>query len=98
MNAYQLVTACALGSAVNAIRELRAVDAGRGEHGEMAAIVAERTDDLPHLRTLLADLSVHPLDSFESRITTVLAGIAARRDDDWQEIAAKVDRLLTAHG
>ena len=39
-----------------------------------------------------------PLDSFESRITTVLAGIAARRGDDWQDIVTKVDRLLTAHG
>jgi AcrR family transcriptional regulator len=98
MNAYQLVTACALGSAVNAIRELRAAEAGRGERGEMAAVLAERTDDLPHLRALLADLTVRPLDSFESRVTTVLAGIAARRGDDWQEIAARVDRLLTAHG
>ena len=99
MNAYQLVTACALGSAVNAIRERRAADVGRPEHGELADIVAgRRPEELPHLRRLLAEISVQPLDSFESRVTTVLAGIAARRGDDWQEVAAKVDRLLTAHG
>ena len=39
-----------------------------------------------------------PLESFESRMTTVLAGIAARRGEDWSAIATKVDRLLTAHG
>jgi len=54
--------------------------------------------DLPHLRALLAEAAVTPLDSFEARINTVLAGIAARRGEDWSAIATKVDRLLTAHG
>jgi AcrR family transcriptional regulator len=97
--AYQVVTNCALGSAINAIREQRAVAAGRAEAGAFTVLLDERdADDLPHLRALLADIRVTPLDSFESRITTVLAGIAARRGDDWTDIVAKVDRLLTAHG
>ena len=66
---------------------------------EYLRLLADREpDDLPHLRALLAEAAVTPLDSFETRITTVLAGIAARRGDDWAEIATKVDRLLTAHG
>jgi hypothetical protein len=96
MNAYQLVTACALGSAVHAIRELRAAEAGRPEQLGLEQVLT--TQDLPHLRSLLAEIGVQPLDSFEARITTVLAGIAARRGDDWQDIATKVDRLLTARG
>jgi hypothetical protein len=97
--AYQAVTSCALGSAVNAIREKRAVDTGRPDAKAFAAVVAHRPDDeLPHLRALLAEISVRPLDTFEARITTVLAGIAARRGDDWQDVTARIDRLLTAHG
>ena len=97
--AYQLVTSCALGSAVHAIRERRAVAAGRPAVEEFQRVLAERDPAaLPHLRPLLAEAAITPLESFESRITTVLAGIAARRGDDWAAVAHKVDRLLTAHG
>jgi AcrR family transcriptional regulator len=97
--AYQGVTSCALGSAVNAIREQRAVAAGRPEAVAFQKLLDDRSDeDLPHLRALLAEIRLTPLDSFEARVTTVLAGIAVRRGDDWQEIVTKVDRLLTAHG
>lgn len=97
--AYQLVTSCALGSAVHAIRERRAVAAGHPAIEEFERILADRDPaSLPHLRALLAEAAVTPLESFESRITTVLAGIAARRGDDWSAITQKVDRLLTAHG
>jgi AcrR family transcriptional regulator len=99
MNAYQLVTACALGSAVHAIRELRAADAGRPESAAMVEVLDRRgPDELPHVRALLAAIEDEPLDSFEDRIATVLAGIAARRGEDWQDIAARVDRLPTARG
>jgi AcrR family transcriptional regulator len=98
-SAYQLVTSCALGSAIHAIREQRAVASGRPEAKTIAWLLEDRpAEDLPHLRALLAEIAVTPLDSFETRMTTVLAGIAARRGDDWQDVAAKVDRLLTAHG
>ncbi len=94
-----MVTSCALGSAVNAIREQRAVAAGRPEAVAFQKLLDDRShDDLPHLRALLAEIRLTPLDSFEARVTTVLAGIAVRRGDDWQEIVTKVDRLLTAHG
>ncbi len=98
-DAYQLVSSCALGSAVHAIREQRAVAAGHPAVAEYERVLAVREPaDLPHLRALLAEAAVTPLQSFESRITTVLAGIAARRGDDWSAITQKVDRLLTAHG
>ena len=97
--AYQLVSGCALGSAVQAIREQRAAAAGRPAAKEYRRVLAEREPgDLPHLRALLTEAAVTPLESFESRMTTVLAGIAARRGDDWSVIATQLDRLLNAHG
>lgn len=89
MNAYQLVTACALGSAVHAIREAGAADP---EHRQMARVA----ESLPHVQALLAQIAVEPLDTFEARITTVLAGIAVRRGDDWPAIVAEVEPLLPA--
>lgn len=98
-SSYQLLSACAIGSAVQAIRAQRAAAAGRPAATEYGRVLAERgPEDLPHLRALLAEAAVTPRDSFEARMTTVLAGIAARRGDDWSEITTKVDRLLTAHG
>jgi AcrR family transcriptional regulator len=98
-SAYQLVSACAIGSAVQAIRARRSADAGQPVAVEYGRVLAERDPgDLPHLRALLAEAAVTPLESFESRMTTVLAGIAARRGEDWSAIVTKVDRLLTAHG
>jgi AcrR family transcriptional regulator len=97
-SAYQLVSSCALGSAVHAIREQRA--AGRGEPAARVyrqVLAGRAPDELPHLRALLDEAAAHPLDSFESRMTTVLAGIAVRRGDDWSAIADRVDRVLTAH-
>ena len=72
--------------------------AGRRRRSTSASWPTASPDDLPHLRALLAEAAVTPLDSFETRITTVLAGIAARRGEDWSAIVTKVDRLLTAHG
>ena len=96
-SAYQLVTSCALGSAVHAIREQRAVAVGRPEATAIRDVLAARDPgDLPHLRALLDGIAASPLDSFETRIVTVLAGIAVRRGDDWTDIAARVDRLLAA--
>jgi AcrR family transcriptional regulator len=98
-SAYQLVSACALGSAVQAIRAKRAAAAGRPVADVYGRVLADRDPgELPHLRALLAEAAVTPLESFESRVTTVLAGIAARRGEDWSVIVTKVDRLLTAHG
>lgn len=97
--AYGLVSSCALGAAVHDIREQRASAAGHPAVKEYHRVLQQRDpDELPHLRVLLAEAAVAPLESFESRITTVLAGIAARRGDDWAAIAHNVDRLLTAHG
>jgi AcrR family transcriptional regulator len=96
--AYQLVANCALGSAVNAIREQRALAAGHPAAEQYREVLAARTDDeLPHLRALMAEAAVHPIDTFESRITTALVGIAGTRGDDPHDIATRVARVLTAH-
>ena len=84
---------------MQAIRERRAAAAGRPAAKEFDRVLAERDpDDAPPPARPAGRGRRHPLDSFETRITTVLAGIAARRGEDWSAIAPKVDRLLTAHG
>jgi AcrR family transcriptional regulator len=89
MNAYQLVTSCALGSAVNAIREKQAAAQGRRDADRYEEVLADRAPDaLPHIRALLAEIAEAPLDSFETRVTTVIAGIAAQRGDDWPAVLA----------
>ncbi len=96
--AYLLVANCALGSAVNAIREQRAAAAGDPTVDQYRRVLAQRPDDeLPHLRALVAEAAHHPVDSFETRITTALMGIATRRGEDGTEVAARVERVLTAH-
>ena len=96
--AYQLVSSCALGSAVITIREQRAAAAGRPAVEEYWRVLGERgADALPHLRTLLAEATIGPLDSFEVPMTTVLAGIAARRGEDWVPLAQRLEHLHAAH-
>jgi AcrR family transcriptional regulator len=70
--AYHLVSWCAVGAAVAAIRER-----GQAARGEP---LFEVRDDLPHLRALVADSADRPLASFEERIEIVLDGIAARHE------------------
>jgi AcrR family transcriptional regulator len=88
--AYQLVSSCAIGSAIHAIREQRAAAAGRQEVDAYRRLVAERGETaLPNLRDLLAEVATGRLDDFEERIRTVLAGIATRRGDDWSKIQSQ---------
>jgi hypothetical protein len=68
--AYHLVSWCAVGAAVAAIRER-----GQAARGEP---LFETRDDLPHLGALVTETAERPLASFEERIDVVLDGIAAR--------------------
>jgi AcrR family transcriptional regulator len=89
--AYQLVSSCAIGSAVHAIREARAASEGRQEVDAYRRLLRERGEEsLPHLAQLLADLDTIRIDDFEGRMQTVLAGIAARRGDDWPDVLARL--------
>jgi AcrR family transcriptional regulator len=90
--AYELVSACALGTAVSTLRAEQATEAGTALRDVQAALQAlDERDDLPHVRALLTATSRGDHPTFRSQVATVLAGIAARRGDDWREIAALVD-------
>jgi hypothetical protein len=93
-SAYELVTACALGSAILATREQNAARAGRPVMAEHLRVLAQRgPGELPHLRMLLAEAATHVEEAFLSRITTVLIGIAIRHGEPWEPIARRVGRL-----
>ena len=78
MRAYDLVSECALGAAVTRLRQ----DAHPLEHD----LDALHGKDLPYLR--LAARSGPVPAPFPEQISTVLAGIAVRRGEDWTEISA----------
>jgi AcrR family transcriptional regulator len=87
LQAYDLVSECALGAAILQIRDQRARQENRPWDLELRQILARGDRDLPHLDALLAEsgsLSPHP---FPEQISTVLAGIALRRGESWDAIA-----------
>ena len=90
--AYELISQCALGTAVSTLRSEQASESGTAlrDVGASLAALAER-DDLPHVRALLESTQRGEHPSFRSQIATVLAGIAARRGDDPHEIASLVE-------
>jgi len=88
VDAYELVSDCALGCAVGEIRQAQAARAGRPVAAEYLRILAMRPDDeLPHLRSLVAAKQGHTAD-LTARVLTVLAGIAVRRGEAWEPILA----------
>jgi AcrR family transcriptional regulator len=88
VDAYEIVSDCALGSAVGEIREAEAARSGRPVAAEYLRVLAtEPPDALPHLRALVAAKPDVPTD-FTARILTVLAGIAVRRGEPWEPIVA----------
>jgi AcrR family transcriptional regulator len=97
LSAYQLVSSCALGAAVNAIREQAAAREGRPQLAEYHRVLAQRgPDELTHLRVLVAELATNPPapppEPFRSEIITVLAGIAVKRGDDWKKVSKLLDQ------
>jgi len=91
--AFELVSSLVVGSAVRAIQEERAGDAGRAVAAEHHRVLADQgSDQLEHLRRLLADPS--PRTPFAAHLTTVLVGVAVGRGED----AAVIRELLAAAG
>jgi AcrR family transcriptional regulator len=89
--AYDLVSSYAVGSAVIAIRERRAASEGRPFDVEYERVLSKRApDELPHLRALVRSMTGRR-GSFEEAITTVLAGIAARRGESWEAVRSALD-------
>ena len=90
--AYEVVTACALGSAVVAARERALIESGRSLRDAHAAVVAGRPDhELPHLEALIAELPRARRRSFQDRVDTTLRGIASERGIDWASVQTALD-------
>jgi AcrR family transcriptional regulator len=86
VDAYDLVSECALGAAVSEIRFGEAARSGRPVLAEYHRVLAtEPPDAFPHLRTLVSSLDGRP-GSFVDHVVTVLVGIAIRRGEDWRSI------------
>lgn len=90
--AYELVTMCALGSAVSVIREQEAEAAGRSlrvVHTDVLA--AHAVGELPYMRQLLDEIEHQGRRSFSEQITTVICGIATERGWDREPVAAVLE-------
>lgn len=92
MSAYVLVSSCAVGSAVNQIREEAANQDGRPTVAEYHRVLAQRDpSEFPYLRSLVAELVTGRPATFTAKIRTVLVGIAAERGEDPLVIGRLVD-------
>jgi AcrR family transcriptional regulator len=90
--AYDLVTSCALGSAVGTIRARQVADGGPsvlslGENMVGGALL----DEVPTLAALFDEIRRNGGPTFDAQITTVLRGIAAERGDRWKAVQAALD-------
>ncbi|MFC5745697.1 TetR/AcrR family transcriptional regulator [Actinomadura rugatobispora] len=85
MQAYDLVSECALGAAVTFLRQ----EAHPIEQ-DLSGALAEK--DVPYLRLAVSAGPSVPLP-FTEQIVTVLAGIATRRGEDWTEISELLANL-----
>lgn len=87
MEAYDLVSGCALGSAIALIRAERNRREGSSFDLEVRSLIA-RGFQLPQLSLTLEEEPVPDQVRFRRQITTVLAGIAALRGEPWAGIEA----------
>jgi AcrR family transcriptional regulator len=93
VDAYEVVSECAIGAAVGEIRDAEASRAGRPIMAEYHRALAQHgPDDLTYLRELVNTYGrVH--SDFTHRICTVLAGIAVRRGEPWEPVIEEVRRV-----
>ncbi len=97
--AYELVTSCALGTALRTIREREAARAGRTVADAHRTVLADAgPDGLPYLRSLLDEIASSGRQPFEESVTTVLCGIAARQGLDRAPILALLGSRSAATG
>jgi AcrR family transcriptional regulator len=84
VDAYDLVSECALGAAVSETRFAEAARSGRPVLAEYHRVLATQPPDaLPHLRNLVSSLAGRA-GSFVDHVVTVLVGIAIRRGEEWR--------------
>jgi AcrR family transcriptional regulator len=93
-SAYDVVTSCALGTAVSTIREREAARTGRTVLATQRRVLEQAgPDELPYLRQLLETDVQEDDAAFHARIATVLCGIAIRQGEDWPPIERLIDAL-----
>jgi AcrR family transcriptional regulator len=89
LEAYEVVTTCALGTAINAIRDSRSAARGRPRAADEIRQVA--VDDPEHLALVheaVTRRTAPGADRATDRFRAVITGIAALRGDDADEVAA----------
>ncbi len=90
LDAYMLVSQCALGAAVGRIREMEAARVGRPAIAEFHRELAQRpADELPNLRALVSGMPTAPA-TFVDQVCTVLIGIAVRRGSNAEDVLLHV--------
>jgi AcrR family transcriptional regulator len=95
--AYELITSCAIGLAVAAIRERAASGAGESIRDAHRRLLRERgPDELPHLRALHRAIADHGRAPLRAQVTTVIRGITAQRGLRWAPVRAALDEGLDA--
>jgi Tetracyclin repressor-like, C-terminal domain len=90
LDAFYLVTQSAVGAAVTQLRDLKMADDGHAVDDEFNGLLERRpASELVHLRRLSA-AGASMSRSFDDKIVTVLAGLAVRRGEDWQDVVARL--------
>lgn len=90
LEAFDTVALYSVGAAAHEVRRRGAAARGRSALAELHRVAAARPpDELRGVRMLLERPPIHLEQEFEDQLTTVLVGIAARRDEDWRPIAAR---------
>jgi AcrR family transcriptional regulator len=90
--AYELITSCALGTAIGVIREREAAKADRPIR-EAVRQLLDRSGpgELPHLRELHRAIAHQGREPYQVRVATVIYGIAIRQGLDWRPIRALLE-------
>ncbi len=90
VEAFDTVAFYAVGAAAHELRRRGAAAEGRSTMVELHRMVAAHPPvELAGVRALLAVPPIHVATSFEDQLTTVLVGIAARREEDWHPVAER---------
>ncbi len=95
--AYELVTSCALGTALRTIREREAARAGRTIAAAHRSVLADApAGELPYLRSLLDEIAGPGRQPFTESIATVLCGIAVRQGLDPEPVVSVLKEMDVA--
>ncbi len=87
LGTWEAVGRCTVGSAVDAIRQRWATDAGHPPLAELHRVLARHApNELAGARAVVEALPVDREAEFDDEVTTLLVGIAVRRGEPWEPI------------